>query len=165
MATNNATNNYTPATVAFRVFQNGVFWNLIAAPGYDSYAAEYSANSKIQAFNTTAYDTHTAYSTVTGLFTAPASGIYHFDATLRVPGTVGGYVNGSNYIQINNYPGQALWANEYREAGTAHYFLSLSCSCTTYLNAGETAAVLYIESAGYYSYCYGESFFSGFLIQ
>ena len=165
MATNNATNNYVPSTVAFQVYQSSYLWHLIGTSSYGSYAAQYSTYSNIIAYDSTSFDTHSAYNNTTGLFTAPQSGIYHFDAVIRTPGTVGGYIGGSNYIQINNYPGQSLYAIEYIEPGTAHYYLNISCSCTTYLSKGQTAAVLYILSADSYGYNYGATYFTGFLVQ
>ena len=157
--TNNEVNNHAPSMVGFKAFSSYYLWNFKPAVGYSAYSA-IAAQTYIVSL-TAVFDTDSSYDSATGLYTIKRPGVWQFDASFRVPGTVGG---GSNmqYIQINNTPGQGRYGNIYVQPGTAHYLMDIRCSCLLNLSVGDTVApILSWNGPGAYQ---NYSVFSGHLI-
>lgn len=101
-------------------------------------------------FNTTTTNTGAGYSTVTGIFTAPLAGTYHFDALIGLSSGGTNCVLGAVYFSVNNNTsgtglrydlGYGTPGAQYSNTGNGTQFAG---SITLVLAAGDTVRVKWI---------------------
>jgi hypothetical protein len=110
-------------------------------------------------FTNALLNTGNHYSTTTGLFTAPVSGVYYFAVKLLTPSdTTGGDIRlAINGTQNNNYAGYGSTYNGHKQTMITN---------ALYLNANDSVGVVsYSASQTFYGQAtHGHSSFAGFLI-
>jgi hypothetical protein len=89
------------------------------------------------AFETQVYDLANNYNPATGTFTAPAAGLYHFDASLRGACSGTGHMDLCFLGSVTSYFG----CNTLDITATSRQWAALNCSADVQLAAGETVKV------------------------
>lgn len=154
---------YNGATKLWGITEHGYVVN----PYTPSFSVEYKdndgaadyANAKV-IFNTIKTNNGNHYSTTTGLFTAPISGNYFFDSSIRKAS--GGvayfgiriYKNNVQQMRNRSYAGGGGYTNTV----SINIVLSLSAGDTVYIHAEDTGVGGNLDSQ------WDTSFFTGFLI-
>jgi hypothetical protein len=94
----------------------------------------------VRIFGTKLQDTHGAYNTSTGYFTAPISGFYHIEASVQAANVA--YVAGGNARLYFSANGITIWGAEHISEAPYTGFKMLNASTTVYLLAGQTLGVI-----------------------
>ena len=116
------------------------------------------ANDVAVVFENTIFNVGGNYNAATGVFTAPAAGYYHFDATMRGTAVGTGHFNLCFRGSVNDYFG----CNTIDVNATNSNWVSLNATSDIQLAAGETVIVV-IEAEGPSSFTsIGNTFYEEF---
>lgn len=117
---------------------NAIGDNRIVAASYRNVTNGTSVSSQVTIpFITAVYDTHSAYSTSSGVFTSPQNGFYHFSLGMRLTATTFGGVGANAEIAVRKN-GTTTIAIESRETNATRTEADYYASGTVQLNAGDT---------------------------
>ena len=106
-----------------------------------------TGNNTTIVFGTKSYDTHNAYSTSTGIFTAPVSGKYSFSSTLSMNNTSSNITNTYAVYSFKNGGFYSL-GNAIPSVVATSAVYTLVISDTVQLNAGETFNIVLHNGSG-----------------
>jgi hypothetical protein len=121
----------------------------IVSASYGLTTVQTVGTNAVLKYDTKVVDTHNAYSTSTGLFTAPVSGIYELNCNFNKSSS------GGTYIKKNGSAAGYV--------GTANSNTFVSGGLTVSLNAGDTIG-LYNDTSGDYAATSGNGFINSFYI-
>ena len=118
---------------------------------WDNQAFRYGSGTTL--WNTTRFNTGGHYNSATGRFTAPVSGVYHFDLNTQHDGASGG--NGFHDLLVNGSQVNARY--EHVSGGTyqaGSLSLTINLSAGDYVECGSSSAIWWSDN----------SYFSGYLV-
>jgi len=142
----------------FTIVSNGAGWDLIAKV-FTPVSARYtrataqsiaSGSATTFLFTTSIFDTHAAFNTGTGLFTAPFTGKYQFGATLTFSSATAWTAAGQEMfisLFINGATTNQRIVDQYTQAAFTS-FLSATGTGVVSLTAGDTVALQLFQSTG-----------------